>query len=191
MTPTHGVIITILPRSSDGYICHPGHRSYHLLRLLAGSLMAGWTWALVLLTLGFLGNIEFSHSVRLSLTWIFVIGSILGIIGGAIISLIAGLLTGLVPPLRRNIHPLALVRAGFMLAVFSPLFSLLTRPAAPVMVWTGPVLAAILALSAGFTAVLLVGAASYAAAGAVLWQRREEDLIVSGVPEDARACMQT
>jgi hypothetical protein len=107
--------------------------------------MAGWTWALVLLTLGFLGNIEFSHSIRLSLTWIFIIGSILGIIGGAIFSLIAGPLIGLVPSLRRNIHPLALVRAGFMLAVFSPLFSLLTWPAAPVMVWTGPVLAAILA----------------------------------------------
>jgi hypothetical protein len=42
------------------------------------------------------------------------------------------------------------------------------------------VLAAILALSAGFTAVLLVGAGSYAAAGAVIWRSRAGDLRPSG-----------
>jgi len=49
------------------------------------------------------------------------------------------------------------------------------------------VLAAILALSAGFTAVLLVGAGAYAAAGAVIWRNGAGDLRSPGGLEDASA----
>jgi MFS family permease len=149
MSQVSGLPVAGILRSSDGHPVHPEHRAYHMLRLLAGSLISGWTLGLVLMTLGFLGNIEFTNSLPSSYKWIFLVGSIVGIILGAILSIAAAILRWIFPLLKRNYHPLALVRAGFIFAIFWPLISLLMWPI-PLWVtagaWIGPIAAVILAI---------------------------------------------
>ena len=129
-------------RSSDGHLCHPAHRSFHYLRLLVGSLLGGWALVLILLVLGFLGNISFSSTVTLASKWVLIGGSIIGIILGAIFAIIAAILGRIFPSLRKNVHPLALVRAGFIFLAAWMLIALIAWPTtrwAIWGVWIGPI----------------------------------------------------
>ncbi len=112
-----------LARAPGGDIHHPGHAQFHILRLLTGSIIGGWTLVLVFLALGFMGNIEFTESMDLAINWVLYGGTILGIILGLIFSIVAALLTRIFPILRRTTHPLALVRTGFILLIVWTFFT--------------------------------------------------------------------
>ncbi len=135
-----------IPRSSDGHPVHPGHSQFHLLRLLIGSLLGGFTIVLVFMVLGFLGSIEFTQSFKLAAKWILVAGTILGITLGLFFSIIAAILVNIIPPLRRSVHPLALVRAGFLIVTVWPLIALALWPATGLGFVIGPIVAAVIAL---------------------------------------------
>lgn len=128
-------------RSSDGYPCHPDHRSFHLIRLLIGSLMGGWACVLLLFTFGFLGNIDFTKSISQASRWFLVWGSIGGIIAGLFFSIIVAILRAILPGLARTTHPLALVRFGFLFSLLWPFFSLLLWPSYSFGLWVGPIIA--------------------------------------------------
>jgi len=83
---------------------------------------------LVFMLLGFLGSIEFTRSAGLATQWVFIGGSVLGILLGLIFSAIAAVLVNMIPPLGRILHPLALVRAGFLLVIVWPLVALAPWP---------------------------------------------------------------
>ena len=111
-------------RSSDGSLLHPSHSQFHLLRLLVGSAIGGWSIMLSFVALGFPGTIDFVDSVNLALKWVLIGGTILGIALGIPLAIIAALLVNIIPPLKRSIHPLSLVRAGFLILISSPLVAL-------------------------------------------------------------------
>ena len=131
-------------RSSDGRLLHPAHAQFHLLRLLVGSVIGGWTAILAFMSLGFLGSIEFLESMDLAIMWILIGGTIIGIILGLVLSIIAGLLVN-IPYLRRNVHPLAIVRAGFMIAIVLPFAALSTWPSSMIGFVIAPIAALALA----------------------------------------------
>ncbi len=137
--------LTRIRRSSDGYPVHPGHAHYHIFRLIIGSAIGGWTVMMVFIALGFLGSIDFVDSVEVAVKWILVGGTILGIIYGTALAIIAGLLVNVIPPLGRSVHPLALVRAGFLIAIVWPLAALAGWPATGWGLIIGPILAALIA----------------------------------------------
>lgn len=134
--------------SSDGHPLHPAHSQFHLLRLLVGSIIGGWSIMLVFIALGFLGTIDFVDSIDLAVRWILIGGSIIGVIIGVVFALLAALLVNIVPTLKQSLHPLALVRAGFLIIIIWPLVALAFwpmtmwgHPAAPVVAiliaWAG------------------------------------------------------
>jgi len=132
-------------RSSDGSPLHPAHSQFHLLRLLAGSIIGGWSIMLTFIALGFLGTIDFVDSTELALRWILIGGSIVGIILGVIFALIAALLINIIPPLKRSVHPLSLVRAGFLVITVYPLAALAFWPSSTIGIILAPIIAILIA----------------------------------------------
>jgi hypothetical protein len=102
------------------------------------------------------------------------------------------------PTVWRTVMAVAsLAPLAFLMGMPFPLgLAWLERSSAPLVPWAwavngcasvlASVLAAILALSVGFTAVLLIGAGSYAAAGAVLWRSSGGQFTNSAQPDSAR-----
>jgi len=132
-------------RSSDGCPVHPQHSQYYLIRLFIGSVMGGWSAMLVFMIFGFLGSIEFTRSANQVFTWVAAGGGILGIILGIFFAVISAIILNLIPWIKRTIHPLALVRAGFMLVIAWPLLALIAWPATGLGFAIAPVVAVILA----------------------------------------------
>ena len=108
-------------RSSSGCPEHPSHAQFHLLRLLVGSVIGGWTIMLTFILLGFLGSFEFTQSAVQASKWVLIGGTILGLVLGVIFGIVAGIMVNIFPPLKNRIHPLALVRVGFLALIFWPI----------------------------------------------------------------------
>lgn len=134
-----------LPRACDGDIQHPGHAQFHILRLLIGSIIGGWTLVLVFFAIGFMGNIRFVQTMDLAFDWLLYGGTTLGIILGLLFSIISALLLRLLPILKRTTHPLALVRTGFLLI---SVWALLAFAFWPATIW-GFILAPMFAFVVG------------------------------------------
>jgi len=116
-------------RSSDGCPVHPSHGMYFFIRLIIGSVMYGWSIMLVFFMLGFLGSLEFTQNVPEALRWILVGGTMLGIVLGAIFSIIGLIVLNLFPALKKAVHPLSIVRFGFICIISWALFAYSAWPA--------------------------------------------------------------
>ena len=96
---------------------------------------------LAFMALGFLGTIEFVSSADLASKWVLLGGSLLGLVAGVVFALLAALVHNIIPALGRSVHPLALVRAGFVLITLWPLVALIAWPSASWGFQLGPVVA--------------------------------------------------
>lgn len=133
-------------RSSDGSPVHPSHGSFHLVRLLIGSVLMGWALVLGFMILGFLGTLEFAANMEIPARWVFGIGSVLGISAGIIFALISSLILNIFPLLKEKIHPLTPVRAAFVFFLVWQVLAFIGWPAIEWLSYAAPVIALIAAV---------------------------------------------
>jgi hypothetical protein len=137
-----------LRRSADGSLLHPSHGTFHIVRLVAGSILGGISFFLVIFVLGFLGTLDFIDSFSLAAKIVLLGGAVLGITLGIIFSILAAILIHLIPALKKNFHPLALVRSGFLFLTLWPLLSLIAWPMTTIGVCLSPIISLVFAVMA-------------------------------------------
>jgi len=138
-TNTNQALLSIT-RASSGCPEHPAHAQFHLLRLLAGSLIGGWTMMLAFLLLGFLGSYDFTQSATQSLRWLLIGGTAIGIALGIVFGIISGILVNSFPGLKKSIHPLTIVRIGFLALILWPLIALVPWPSTSLGFYLAPLI---------------------------------------------------
>jgi len=101
---------------------------------------------LVFIIFGFLGNIEFTRSGGQVMFWVVGGGGILGIALGLVFAVITAFVMNIFPRLKCVIHPLAPVRAMFIMVIVWPLVALIGWPATGLGFILGPIIAFVVAI---------------------------------------------